>query len=242
MRIPRIYVPGPLQSGCEIGLPDQAAHHVRHVLRLQTDAELVLFDGRGGDYPARISAITKRGLSATVGVHRDYDCESTLEIELGLGISKGDRMDYSIQKATELGVTRIVPLDTERSTVALSGDRGEKKWEHWRGVVVSACEQCGRNRLPELAKPLSFDAWVSQTPEESKFVLSPTASQSFREHPPATARVALVIGPEGGLSESEIRLAEHFGFKPTRLGPRVLRTETAAVAAITAIQTLWGDL
>jgi len=242
MRIPRIYVPDALTSGTQATLPEQSAHHLRHVLRLQPGAELVLFDGRGGDFQARIGSITKRDLTVDVGAHRDHDCESNLAVELGLGISKGDRMDYSIQKATELGVTRIIPLDTERSTVALSGDRSEKKWEHWHGVIVSACEQCGRNRLPELAKPTDFDVWVSQVTAQSKYVLSPTATRSFRQHAAPTDLVSLAIGPEGGLTDGEIRLAERFGFSPTRLGPRILRAETAAVAALCALQTLWGDI
>lgn len=241
MRIPRIFVPDALASDTETTLPDQAAHHVRNVLRLQIGAELILFNGRGGEYEARLSTVAKRNLTVTVGAHRARSCESNLIIEIGLGIAKGDRMDYAIQKATELGVNRITPLATERSVVALSGERSEKKWDHWHAVIVSACEQSGRNDLPQLGKPQGLTEWCDRVEAQTKFVLSPTATVSFRQHKAPIGSVALAIGPEGGLSDTEVAQTQRFGFTPTQLGPRILRVETATVAAIGALQTLWGD-
>ena len=241
MRIPRIYVPDSLVSSESIALPDQAAHHVKNVLRLPLGAEITLFNGLGGEFGGHIDTMDKRQLRVSVLAYRARECESSLIIEVGLGIAKGDRMDYAIQKATELGVKRIVPLTTERCMVALTGERADKKWEHWHAVIVSACEQCGRNRLPELAKIGELHSWSQNVQAESKFVLDPTASVSLRQHTTPKGKVAIAIGPEGGLTDKEIRLAEQSGFLPTQLGPRILRAETATVAAICALQALWGD-
>jgi 16S rRNA (uracil1498-N3)-methyltransferase len=242
MRIPRIFHSEPLSMGGRIELDANAARHVGRVLRLLPGDELTLFDGLGGDYPATIVELGKRELIVECGEKRDSECESPLTITLAQGVSKGERMDYTIQKAVELGVSRIAPIDTERSVVNLKGDRLQKRMDHWRGVIISACEQCGRNTLPQLLPMMSLDEWLGQPLEGSGLLLDHRAETGLSGLKLEGTACTLLIGPEGGLAEKERTAALSAGYRGMRLGPRVLRTETAALTALAAIQSRWGDL
>lgn len=241
----RFHYQGRLGNGSEVRLQADAAHHAIRVLRLAIGEPVVLFDGHGGEFEARITRIDRGEVSVKTGAHRDTERESRLHVVLVQGLSSGDRMDITLQKAVELGVAAMQPVATERSVVKLKDERAQRRREHWQNLVVAACEQCGRNRVPEVLPVLDFTDWLAQltptTPEnEARLLLSPAADLPLKEVQPP-ARMLLLIGPEGGLSPAEIRLAQSRGFLPVRLGPRVLRTETAALAALSAIQALWGD-
>ena len=242
MRIPRFYLPAPLTVGAIVALDDNAFNHAVRVLRLKPGAALTLFNGAGGAFVATLTAVGKRDAQAQVTEFLPGEVESPLRVLLAQGVSRGDKMDYTLQKAVELGVAVIQPLLTERSGVDLSSDRLVRKIQHWRGIVIGACEQCGCNRLPELREPLPLPAWLSQPAEPGwRLLLDPLAERGLRglERPAGT--VTLLIGSEGGFSSAEIVQARRAGFTGIRLGPRVLRTETAGVAALAAVQTLWGD-
>lgn len=246
MTAPRVFVEGPLSSGATIDLAEGPFRHLVQVLRMQAGEALVLFDGRGGEYDARLASVAKRSATVEVGAHRAEDrCESAFDLTLVQGISKGDRMDFTIQKAVELGVRRIVPIDTERCNVHLDAERQDKRLEHWRGVIVSACEQSGRTRIPRLEPVRSFASWLGTADTAVRFVLDPLATESLAAATGAVGEgdsVALVIGPEGGLSPAEIAQAARAGVRGVRLGPRVLRTETAGIAALAVLQSARGDL
>ena len=237
----RIHVEIALAENAQLELPEAAARHVAQVLRMRAGEALVLFDGRGGEYAATIEAVERRAVRVRTGAHQAIERESKLAITLAQCVSKGERMDYTIQKAVELGVSAIVPLLSARSVVRIDAERWEKKLEHWRGVIVAACEQSGRTRLPELTPVQALDRWLPAAPGAARLVLAPEGGASLKALPAAGGAV-LMAGPEGGLSEPEIALAERHGFARLGLGPRVLRTETAGVAAIAALQALWGDL
>ena len=242
MRIPRIYTDSPLSEGATAGLDDNAAQHVGRVLRMQPGQELLLFNGDGNDYPATITEAGKKHVSVEVGTPSTNATESHLEIVLGQTLSKGDRMDYAVQKAVEMGVTRIAPLTTERCDVKLKGDREEKRLRHWQSVAISAAEQCGRARVPEILPVMTLPEWFENSGDcDLRLVLHHRTEQSL-DTLTKPARVALMIGPEGGLNPDEITAAETAGFLPVALGPRVLRTETAPVAALALCQWLWGDI
>lgn len=242
MRIPRIYTDSPLSEGASAELDDNAAQHVGRVLRMQPGHELLLFNGDGNDYPAAITDASKKRVQVTVGPPEPNATESALKIVLGQALSKGDRMDYAIQKAVEMGVTRIVPLTTERCDVKLKGDREDKRLRHWHSVAISAAEQCGRARVPEVLPVMKLSEWFEHAGDcDARLVLHHRTEQSLNSLA-KPARVALMIGPEGGLSPDEIAAAETAGFLPVALGPRVLRTETAPVAAMALCQWLWGDI
>lgn len=241
MRIPRIYSTRKLHSNSEILLDPEPSRHLVRALRLPVGERLTLFDGDGGEYPGEIIAIEKKNVRVITGSHLPKDNESPLDIHLGVAVSRGERMDWIVQKSTELGVRSLTPLWTERTEVKLAGDRAEKKRLHWQQVAVSACEQCGRNRLPNILPFLRVDAWLQSTVAECKFVLHHRADGN-NEVAEAPASIALLVGPEGGLSENEIVSAEQSGYASLRLGPRVLRTETAPLAAITLLQGRWGDM
>ncbi len=243
MRIPRIYYPACLNSGRLIELEGQAAVYLARVLRLRAGNALVLFNGEGGEFAARLLEVGRRSVRIEVGERSLREMESPLQLVLAQGISRGERMDYTVQKAVELGVSRIVPLETARTTVNLAGERRAKRLAHWQGVVVSACEQCGRNRVPPVEPVRGLDGWLAEVVGQPglKLALHHRAEASLAGLPPPSGPVTLLIGPEGGLSESEIEAAVGCGFRPLRLGPRVLRTETAAVAAMSVLQWLWGD-
>jgi 16S rRNA (uracil1498-N3)-methyltransferase len=241
MRIPRIYIPSPLAIGETITLPEGPANHCARVLRLHEGAPLILFNGEGGEYQAALSLVEKRRVEATIAGFEARDVESPLQVVIAQAISKGERMDYTLQKSVELGASRFVPLMTERTVVNLKGDRADKRVEHWQGVVIAACEQSGRNYVPVVEEIQDFKQWLNGLAVGLKLVLHHRAPVNLRELPEPQGPVILLIGPEGGLSEQEIALAERAGFVSLCLGPRVLRTETAALTAVATLQLLWGD-
>jgi 16S rRNA (uracil1498-N3)-methyltransferase len=241
MRIPRLFVSTPLTSGVEIALDPEQAHYVSRVLRLRAGSELVLFDGGGGEYRARLTSLTARAACVSVGDFIARDIESPVRVCLAQGISRGERMDYTVQKAVELGASEILPLLTERCGVHLDPSRAEKRVDHWQKVAASACAQCGRNKVPHIAAVHELGAWLARPSAELRLVLDPRASRGLATLP-RSAAVTLLIGPEGGLSAAELAAVSHAGFQSVHMGPRTLRTETAAVTALAAIQTLWGDL
>jgi 16S rRNA (uracil1498-N3)-methyltransferase len=241
LRIPRIYTDTPLQAGAEAQLDDNAARHVGRVLRMQPGQALSLFNGDGQDYRALIASAGKKNVTVRVEQPTANSSESALEIVLGQTLSKGDRMDYAVQKATEMGVSRIVPLSTEHCDVRLKSDREDKRLSHWRSVAISAAEQCGRARVPDILPVMNITEWLEYSRRcDLRLVLHHRTEQSLDSLAKPNS-VALMIGPEGGLSADEIAQAEKSGFLPIALGPRVLRTETAPVAAMALCQWLWGD-
>jgi 16S rRNA (uracil1498-N3)-methyltransferase len=237
---PRLFAAVDLAPGDEVQLPDRAAHHLS-VLRLRRGDAITLFNGRGGEFTAELTRASAGDALARVLSRDDSERESPLSIALAQCVSSGDRMDTTLQKSTELGVSKIVPIVSERTVVKLSGDRAEKRLAHWRNVVIAACEQCGRNRLPEVAGITDIQAFLGARGDgELRLLLAPDAVQSLKELP-RPEKVMLLVGPEGGLTVQEREHAERAGFVPVRFGPRVLRTETAPLAALAAMQTLWGD-
>ena len=242
MRLTRVYVEEPLQAGQPCVVEGSAANHIMRVLRLGDGDLLTLFDGRGGEYGARISGLNKHSVKVDVLEHREVERESALHLTLAQGISRGERMDWVMQKATELGVTRIIPVITERTMVKLDERQSEKKVQHWRGIVVAACEQSGRNRVPEVTPPVAYYEVIRAIePSMTRILLSPTGTQRASELPRST-HIAMLIGPEGGLSDNEREAAVAAGFQEVRMGPRILRTETAAIAALAALQHDFGDI
>lgn len=217
------------------------AHHLLNVLRLKAGDTVILFDGRGSEYPASIRRIDKSGITLTVSGRRAVSRESPLKALLAQGISSGERMDYTVQKCVELGVAAIQPLLAQRSVVRLAGERAQKRVAHWQSVAAAACEQCGRNQLPAIYPVLPLMSWLATPPAGECLVLSPGAPTPLRDIARPAGAVTLLVGPEGGWNEEEIAAAQRAGFMPLALGPRVLRTETAAVAALAAMQALWGD-
>jgi 16S rRNA (uracil1498-N3)-methyltransferase len=244
MRIPRIHLPRALATGARLPLEEHASSHVLRVLRLKPGSALVIFNGAGGEYEATLTAIENRAAVVTLGPFRDPRRESPLAITLAQGISRGERMDYTLQKSVELGVARVVPLETAFSQVRLDGARLERRRQHWAGVIASAAEQCGRTRLPDLAPVAALADWLaSEAGGGLGLVLDPAGDTTLMQlSAPSGGRITLLAGPEGGLSEQEIAQARHAGYRGLRLGPRILRTETAGIAALAALQTLWGDL
>ncbi len=240
MRIPRIYTAQTLVTGDLIQLEEAASHHLSKVLRMQAGRELILFNGAGGEFAATINEVSKKYVSVLIAEHTADNRESSLQLELAIGISRGERFEWVLQKATELGVTKITPLITERTEVKTGGDRQEKLQDRWQHILISACEQCQRNLLPELSAPMQISDWLNTVNADLRFVLHHRDSKTLpAEQKPQS--VSLLIGPEGGLSENEIALAQAKNFAALTLGPRVLRTETAPVAAISLVQYLWGD-
>jgi len=239
----RVYIADALAAGMELNLPEDSAHHLAQVLRMRAGASLTLFDGRGGEYAAEILVCERRRVAVRVLRHEAVDRESRLQLTLAQCVSKGERMDYTLQKAVELGASAFVPLLSSRSVVKLDAERWDKKLEHWRGVIVSACEQSGRTRVPGLASIEKLEHWLELNAADSALhlVLAPGAAATLKSLPIAQ-QITLLAGPEGGLSEAEIALALRHGFTALSLGPRVLRTETAGVAAMAALQALSGDL
>lgn len=242
MRNPRIYLDTPLSAGETVKLSDDALGHIVRVLRLPEGAELTLFNGDGSNYFAQLCQVSKKAAQAKIISVNKADNESPLTIHLGQGISRGDRMDFTLQKSVELGVTEITPLFTERCGVKLTGERLAKKQQQWQKIVISACEQSGRAFVPKVNTPVLLNDWLSQETNELKLNLHPKAQHSITNLPIESDKVRLLIGPEGGLSDEEIDQASNAGFTDVLLGPRVLRTETAALTAITALQCRYGDL
>ncbi|MDP3087717.1 MAG: 16S rRNA (uracil(1498)-N(3))-methyltransferase [Methylotenera sp.] len=234
-------------KGVPLKLADNAAIHATRVLRLNVGDEITLFNGDGFDYACELLSVKKNEVLAQVNASKAIENESPLHITLLQGISSGDRMDYTIQKAVELGVKCIQPISTERSVVKLSVERAQKRVEHWQNVVISACEQCGRSKIPKVLTPISLLPWLASNPEDgaTRILLNPIAAKRLAELPSPTqniqASIQLLIGAEGGLTNTEIKAALDHGFQSILLGPRILRTETAALTAISAMQALWGD-
>ena len=237
-RIPRFHVAAGLAPGARIELPREVAHHASRVLRLRVGEPMALFDGTGGEYAAKIALISRDGVTVTVGEHDPDDRESPLAVTLVQGIAGADRMDFIIQKAVELGVTAIQPVLTSKSVVRLSKERGEARLAHWQRIVVAACEQCGRNRIPEVL-PASPVAQYEAPVKAIKVMLSPQARKDLKSIPQGS--LVLAVGPEAGFDAAEEKLLVQKGFEGVRLGPRILRTETAALAALAALNALRGD-
>jgi 16S rRNA (uracil1498-N3)-methyltransferase len=246
MRTPRLHVPEPLRAGAEVVLSAHAAGHAARVLRLRAGDALVLFDGSGRDFGAVLARVDKRGAVARVlDEGSPVERESALRLTLGQGIARGEKMDLILQKATELGVARIVPLFTARTEVRLDAERAARRLAHWRSVIASACEQCGRAVLPELAEAQDLGAWAASfdanDAADLRLILDPSGSETVRTLAPFD-RATLAIGPEGGLSDVDRTILARAGFRGLRLGPRILRTETAGLAAIAALQAWHGDM
>lgn len=242
MRTPRIHTPQPLVSGQTVTLDDNAFNHAVRVLRLGEGDAIILFNGEGGQFEAHLSDVNRKQARATVGAHADVELEPPLKLIMGQCISRGEKMDYTIQKSVELGISEITPLSSTRCGVQLKGERLEKRLNHWQSVAISAAEQSGRNRTTPIRPLMSLAAWVEKVEADLKLVLEPSATQALGQLPPPQHSVALLFGPEGGMTQAEIELALRHGFTAIRLGPRILRTETASLATLSAIQTLWGDL
>ena len=244
MRVPRLHVECPLASGRRIALPEVASHHVRKVLRLDSGAAVTVFDGRGGEYDATVARASRRAVEVDVGAHRPVDRESALGVEIGQGICKGDRMDLVVQKATELGVRAIRPVVCERTVVRLDAERAERRNARWHAVAVHAAEQSGRTRVPAVLEVEDLDTWLSRPAAGPGIFLSPRAEASLAALAPPgpDETVRLLVGPEGGLAPREVERARAAGFVGLRLGPRVLRAETAALVALGVMQAQWGDL
>jgi len=240
MRISRIFANTPFVSGQQVRLEGQVAHYLGKVLRLTQGNALTLFNGDGLEYSASIEAVAKHHVDVMIGASQQPGTESPLNTLLGLGISRGERMDYAIQKSTELGVSRIAPLFTTHCEVRLNAERQDKRVEHWQQIAISACEQSGRVKVPEILAPMSLADFVQQCNEQVKLVFDLDEAASL-SGPRPSGGVALLIGPEGGLAPEEINLAREAGFQGVRLGPRVLRTETAPVAALAVLQHVWGN-
>src|SRR5215831_14740268 len=240
---PRLFCPPPLAAGAETALPRSAAHHAARVLRLKRGDAVTLFDGEGGEFSAALARVDARGVIARLGPRENVERESRLEVTLVQGLATAERMDYAIQKAVELGVAAIVPVATARSVTRLDAQRAEKRRAHWQQIAIGACEQCGRNRVPEVRLPCGIDAWLKQPSTASlRLLLSPFAEESLTVFESPRGDVELLVGPEGGLSAEETTAAMRSGFNAVRLGPRTLRTETAGLVALTAMNALWGDL
>jgi 16S rRNA (uracil1498-N3)-methyltransferase len=241
-RLPRVYFPGEVAAHGVCDLPPEQSHHVARVLRLTAGDAVVAFDGRGNEYDAVIERVSKSAVTLRMGDAKPMDRESPLQVTLAQGISSGERMDYTVQKAVELGVYAIQPVVTERSVVRLGSERAAKRVVHWRSIAIAACEQCGRNRVPEIHPVASLAAWLgTPEPHTTRLTLAPDASVRLVEMDRVAQPLILLVGPEGGLAPRERADAIAAGFTAARLGPRVLRTETAALAALAALQTVWGD-
>jgi 16S rRNA (uracil1498-N3)-methyltransferase len=235
--MPRFHCPTALTTGTDMVLPEGAARHVQ-VLRMQPGMAVTLFNGEGGEYQAEITHMGKREVRVLVGGHQDVECEAQRQVHLAVGMPANDRMDWLVEKATELGVTRITPLITQRTVLRLSGERADKKRTHWQDIAAAACEQCGRNRVPIIDAPSALSDWLSEqrATHDEKSVVRAVLSLHPLSHPMAShtwpAQAVLLSGPEGGLSDEEDAAARAAGFMPVSLGNRTLRAETAALAAL----------
>jgi len=240
MRVSRLFVAMPLAVGKIIELDEDNEHYVRTVLRLKKDNAIILFNGEGGEYACSVAEVTRKAVLIAVEQWLDRSVESPLTITLGLGISRGDRMDLSVQKAVELGANHITPLVTERCQVQFKGEKKPQRLLHWQKIVQHAAEQSGRTVLPGLPEIQQLQDWLEHQ-QGLKLFLDPYAQQALNELRPETPHVTLLTGPEGGFSDHERELAKAAGFIPVRLGARILRTETASLAALAAVQLCWGD-
>ena len=240
MRSYRVYSSRPITIDEQCDLDDRASHHLARVLRVETGDRLSVFNGDGNNYQGAIVSATKHQVSVLIDSIEPANTESSLNTCLALAVSKGDRFEWAIKKATELGVTSIVPILSQRVDVRLSPERWQKKQEHWQQIVISACEQSGRAVVPEVQQPITLPQWLSDAEADCKLVLDPEATTNALNDPPAS--IAILIGPEGGLAPSELKLASENGFAAIRLGPRVLRTETSPLVALSVLGARWGDI
>jgi 16S rRNA (uracil1498-N3)-methyltransferase len=240
--IPRFFCPFPLHPGATVELSAEATHHALKVLRVGSGDTASLFDGRGGQWRATLHPAGKT-LRATLDEFDAGDCESPLNLTLVQALPASDKMDFVVQKAVELGVSRIQPITAKRCVVRLAGERAARRVEHWRNIAIAACEQCGRNRVPEVAPILDLPHFLGSALQQNQlgFVCAPGATESLRRMTPPTVPVSLLVGPEGGFEEGELLAARAAGFYPIGLGPRILRTETAGLGAVAAMMALWGD-
>lgn len=239
MRVSRFFTDQALRPGSNIALDEPVCRYISQVLRMRVGQRFMLFDGSGGDFEAELTSCDRRSCGARVIRETSREQPPRLRLHLGIGISRGERMDFAIQKSVELGIAAITPLFTSRSMVQLKADRLDKRITHWHGVVASACEQSGRSLVPQLHPPSGLSEWLPAHP--GGLMLYHKAEDTLATRPAPGAELNLLIGPEGGLSDAERAQAVASGFTGVRLGPRVLRTETAPVAALAAIQVLWGD-
>jgi 16S rRNA (uracil1498-N3)-methyltransferase len=241
--MPRFYCPQPLTPGATVDLPESVAHHL-HVVRLPPGAELVLFNGEGGQYRARLAETGKKRASATVEAFEAREAELPYPVTLAQGLPEGAKMDWIIEKAVELGAAAVQPLAAQRSVLRLSGERADKRRAHWQGVIVAASEQCGRNMLTRLGPVIELPRWLAQPADGVRVLLSPRATHSLSDWARAQAPQAatLMVGPEGGFSDQEEEAALAAGALPLSMGPRVLRTETAGLAALTILAASWGGI
>jgi 16S rRNA (uracil1498-N3)-methyltransferase len=239
--VPRFYVDAPLRAGASCILPEDTAHHAIHVMRLREADETVLFNGRGGEYAARVASIQRLRIALDVLEHRNVERESPLQMTLVQGVSSSDRMDYTVRKAVELGVAAIHPVLATRSVARPKGERADSRRAHWQKVVISACEQCGRNKIPEVHPLVSIEALLREPSEGFRILLSPRSDLPLSKAVEAKSSFVLAAGPEAGFDADEEAAFAAAGFTPLKLGPRVLRTETAALAALAALSALRGD-
>ena len=242
MRLTRVYVDAPLASGMRVTLQGSAAGHLTRVLRLRVGEALTVFNGAGGEYAASIEHAHAGRVAVAIAELRAIERESPLTLTLAQGVSRGERMDLVVQKATELGASGLAPVLAERSVVRLTAQQAERRLNHWRAIAIAACEQSGRNRLPAIASPVPLKDFLRTSDGSMRLLLSPAATATLADLPRLVSAITVLIGPEGGLAEAEQEAAVAAGFKPVRLGPRVLRTETAAIAALTLLQREFGDL
>lgn len=242
MRSIRIYQSTELHEGLVVQLDQSATRHIIQVLRLSIGTPLIVFNGKGGEFTASIVELDKRQVKIKIAKFIAIERESTLNLHLAQGIARNEKMDLIIQKAVELGVSRITPLITQHSIIKLSSERWEKRWQHWQNIIISACEQCGRNQVPKLDHPILFNEFISTTNEINKFILHPEKISDEHKLPAKINAAVLLIGPEGGFSDEEITLAQQRQYISIQLGTRILRTETAGLAGIVALQVKYGDL
>ncbi|MDX1433629.1 MAG: 16S rRNA (uracil(1498)-N(3))-methyltransferase [Gammaproteobacteria bacterium] len=243
MREPRLYLPGPLESGSSCALSGEVHHYLTRVLRLRVGAALVVFDGRGGEYRAVVDSIARHEAVIRVGEHRAVEREPPVTLRLAQGIGRGERSDLAVQKAVELGATHIVLLLTEHGVVRLEAERAARRTRHWQGIATHAAQQCGRTRLARVEGVHRLRDWLPTLADGGlRLVLDPEAGEPLGTGLYPGGPITLLVGPEGGLSAAELAAARGHGFVAVRLGPRTLRTETAAIAGLAAVQLLWGDL
>jgi len=242
MRISRLFVDQALQENEVISLEQDAAHYLRNVLRLKKGFQLTLFNGQGGEFAATAELISRKEVTLHIDEWRDVNLESALSIELGLSISRGERMDVAIQKATELGVGVITPVLTQHCVVKLNEERRLQRHQHWQNIIYRACEQCGRNIPPQLNVAMDLAEWLKSDLATSRIIFEPGKKETLKSFVKPEQQVAVLIGPEGGFSEQEVLDAEQVSFSALGFGPRIVRNETAAIASIAAMQVLWGDM
>jgi 16S rRNA (uracil1498-N3)-methyltransferase len=243
MRIPRFYVPQPVAVGQEFTLPDTTFRHAVQVLRLGVGEPLILFNGEGGEYLAQMSNISKRSASVLIDSFTAIDTESPIHLTLVQAVIKPDKMDFALQKAVELGANTIQPLITQRSVVRIGKEQVDKKLQHWEGIVVAACEQSGRTRMPAVQAPLTLERWLETPFAGTRLILAPGNFPRINALPAdLPTPIALLIGPEGGFTDEEVETCVQAGVMPVSLGPRILRAETASSAALALLQHRFGDL